>query len=556
MKRMLFNATQAEELRVAIVDGQKLIDLDIESASKEQRKSNIYKAVITRIEPSLEACFVDYGTDRHGFLPLKEISRQSAKTAGGTRVAEGDDSDDGGGRRIQEQLREGQELIVQVDKDERGNKGAALTTYISLAGRYLVLMPNNPRGGGVSRRVEGEDRNELREAVSQLEVPRGMSVIARTAGIGRTAEELQWDLNYLMQLWHAIEDAATLQAGAYLIYQESSLVIRAIRDYFHADIGEILIDTEGVFEQAQQFMSHVMPGNVSRVKLYKDDVPLFSRFQIEHQIETAYGRQVPLPSGGAIVIDHTEALVSVDVNSARATKGGDIETTAYNTNLEAADEIARQLRLRDLGGLIVIDFIDMESAKNQREVEIRLRDALKYDRARVQLGKISRFGLMELSRQRLRPALAESAYIPCPRCHGIGHIRGTESTALHILRIIQEEAMKDNTAQVVAQVPVDVATFLLNEKRSDVLSIETRFKVNVLLVPNRHLETPNYSIERMRHEDLNQGDVLPASFEMVKQPEESEAIRAKKEDARDPRQEAVVKGITPAQPAPLRVESA
>src|SRR3954454_11768555 len=436
MKRMLFNATQAEELRVAIVDGQKLIDLDIESASKEQRKSNIYKGVVTRVEPSLEACFVDYGTERHGFLPFKEISRQFLK--GGRRGGDADDGDGESRARIQDQLREGQELIVQVDKDERGNKGAALTTYISLAGRYLVLMPNNPRGGGVSRRIEGEERNELRDAIAALEVPQGMSVIARTAGIGRSTEELQWDLNYLMQLWRAVEDAAKMQSGAYLIYQESSLVIRAIRDYFHPDIGELLIDTEAIFEQAQQFMGHVMPANVHRVKLYKDDVPLFSRFQIEHQIETAYARQVPLPSGGAIVIDHTEELVAVDVNSARATKGGDIETTAYNTNLEAADEIARQLRLRDLGGLIVIDFIDMESAKNQREVENRLRDALKYDRARVQLGKISRFGLMELSRQRLRPALAESAYIPCPRCHGIGHIRGTESTALHILRIIQE----------------------------------------------------------------------------------------------------------------------
>src|SRR5947209_2831068 len=483
MKRMLFNATQAEELRVAIVEGQKLIDLDIESAAKEQRKSNIYKGVITRVEPSLEAAFVDYGTERHGFLPFKEVARQFFKP--GVDV---------GRARIQDALSEGQELIVQVEKDERGNKGAALTTYISLAGRYLVLMPNNPRGGGVSRRVEGEERNELREAVGQLEVPRGMSVIARTAGIGRSTEELQWDLNYLMQLWRAIEDAAKLQSGAYLIYQESSLVIRAIRDYFHPDIGEILIDTEGIYEQAQQFMSHVMPGNVSRVKLYKDDVPLFSRFQIEHQIETAYGRQVPLPSGGAIVIDHTEALVSVDVNSARATKGGDIETTAYNTNLEAADEIARQLRLRDLGGLIVIDFIDMESAKNQREVENRLRDALKYDRARVQLGKISRFGLMELSRQRLQPSLEETTHSACPPCHGIGHVRRTEATALRSVRIIQEEAMKDNTAQIVAQMPVDVATFLLNEKRNDVLSIETRFKVNVLLVPNRHLETPNYII--------------------------------------------------------------
>ncbi|HUH94447.1 MAG TPA: Rne/Rng family ribonuclease [Casimicrobiaceae bacterium] len=541
MKRMLFNATQAEELRVAIVDGQKLIDLDIESASKEQRKSNIYKAVITRVEPSLEACFVDYGTERHGFLPFKEIAREYLHGNG-----------EGRGR-PQEGFKEGQELIVQVDKDERGSKGAALTTYISLAGRYLVLMPNNPRGGGVSRRIEGEDRNELREVIGQLEVPDGMSVIARTAGIGRSLEELQWDLNYLMQLWQAIDGAAKMQAGAFLIYQESSLVIRAIRDYFHPDIGEILIDTESIFEQAQQFMSHVMPANVNRVKLYKDDVPLFSRFQIEHQIETAYARQVPLPSGGAIVIDHTEALVSIDVNSARATKAGDIETTAFHTNLEAGEEIARQLRLRDLGGLIVIDFIDMESGKNQRDVENRLKDALKYDRARVQLGKISRFGLMELSRQRLRPALTESAYIPCPRCHGIGHIRGVESTSLHILRILQEEAMKENTAQVVAQVPVDVGTFLLNEKRPEIHGIETRFKVNVLLVPNRYLETPNYTVQRLRHDDLNQAEPLPASFDMVERPEEEDLAKAMKEEAREPRQEAVVKGITPAQPAPLPV---
>jgi ribonuclease E len=541
MKRMLFNATQAEELRVAIVDGQKLVDLDIESASKEQRKSNIYKSVITRVEPSLEACFVDYGADRHGFLPFKEISRDNLR--------------DGDGKtRIQDQLKEGQELIVQVDKDERGNKGAALTTFISLAGRYLVLMPNNPRGGGVSRRIEGEDRNELRDTINQLDVPQGMSVIARTAGIGRSIEELQWDLNYLLQLWQAIDGAAKTQSGAFLIYQESSLVIRAIRDYFHPDIGELLIDTEAIFDQAQQFMSHVMPANVGRVKLYKDDVPLFSRFQIEHQIETAYARQVPLPAGGAIVIDHTEALVSVDVNSARATKAGDIETTAFNTNLEAADEIARQLRLRDLGGLIVIDFIDMESAKNQREVENRLKDALKYDRARVQLGKISRFGLMELSRQRLRPALAESAYIPCPRCHGIGHIRGTESTALHILRILQEEAMKDNTAQIVAQVPVDVATFLLNEKRAEIHTIEARFKVNVLLVPNTYLETPNYKVTRLRHDDLNQGEPLPASFNMVEKPEEEDLVRQKKEEAKEPRQEAMVKGITSGAPAPMPVE--
>src|SRR5438094_774235 len=553
MKRMLFNATKAEELRVAIVDGQRLIDLDIESASKEQRKSNIDKAVITRIEPSLEACFVDYGTDRHGFLPFKEISRHSLKLAASAR-ADGEDGDEPTSRRVQEQLREGQELIVQVDKDERGNKGAALTTYISLAGRYLVLMPNNPRGGGVSRRIEGEERNELRDAISGLDVPNGMSVIARTAGIGRSLEELQWDLNYLMQLWQAIDGAAKMQSGAFLIYQESSLVIRAIRDYFHPDIGELLIDTESIFEQAQQFMSHVMPANVNRVKLYKDDVPLFSRFQIEHQIETAYARQVPLPAGGAIVIDHTEAMVSIDVNSARATKAGDIETTAFQTNLEAAEEIARQLRLRDLGGLIVIDFIDMESAKNQREVENRLKDALKYDRARVQLGKISRFGLMELSRQRLRPALAESAYIPCPRCHGIGHIRGTESTALHILRILQEEAMKENTAQVVAQVPVDVATFLLNEKRAEIHTIEARFKVNLLLVPNTYLETPNYKVQRLRHDDLNQSEPLPASFDMMERPEEEDVLRQKKEEAREPRQEAAVKGIPPGLPAPMPVE--
>ncbi len=541
MKRMLFNATQAEELRVAIVDGQRLIDLDIESASKEQRKSNIYKGIITRVEPSLEACFVDYGMERHGFLPFKEIARSYFQRG----------ESEGGRGRAQESLREGQELIVQVDKDERGNKGAALTTFISLAGRYLVLMPNNPRGGGVSRRVEGEERAELRDAVSQLEVPGGMSVIARTAGIGRSTEELQWDLNYLMQLWQAIDSAAKSQKGAFLIYQESSLVIRAIRDYFQPDIGEILIDTQEVYDQAQQFMSHVMPANVHRVKLYRDDVPLFSRFQIEHQIETAYSRQVGLPSGGAIVIDHTEALVAIDVNSARATRGGDIETTAFNTNLEAADELARQLRLRDLGGLIVIDFIDMESAKNQREVENRLRDALKYDRARVQLGKISRFGLMELSRQRLRPALAESAHIACPRCHGIGHIRSAESTALHILRILQEEAMKENSAQVIAQLPVDVGTFLLNEKRLEVQGIETRFKVSIVLVPNIHLETPNYSVTRLRHDDLNSAEPLPPSFNLVEKPAEEDVAQQKIEESKQPRQEAVVKGITPSQPAPI-----
>jgi ribonuclease E len=391
--------------------------------------------------------------------------------------------------------------MVQVEKEERGNKGAALTSFISLAGRYLVLMPNNPRGGGVSRRVEGEERQELRETMDKLDLPQGMSVIARTAGIGRNVEELQWDLNYLMQLWRAIEGAGKSASGAFLIYQESSLVIRAIRDYFQPDIGEILIDTDDIYDQAQQFMSHVMPDMVHRVKRYSDDVPLFSRFQIEHQIETAYSRTVPLPSGGAIVIDHTEALVSIDVNSARATRGSDIETTAFNTNCEAADEVARQLRLRDLGGLIVIDFIDMEVAKNQREVEQRLKDALHHDRARVQMGKISRFGLMELSRQRLRPSLSEGSHVTCPRCSGTGHIRDTESSALQVLRIIQEEAMKENSAAIHVQVPVDVAAFLLNEKRGEVLKIENRHRITVILIPNKHLDTPHYKLERIKHDD-------------------------------------------------------
>ena len=542
MKRMLFNATQAEELRVAIVDGQKLIDLDIESAAKEQRKSNIYKGVITRIEPSLEAAFIDYGTERHGFLPFKEVARAFFKPGV-----------DAGRGRIQDALEEGQELIVQVEKDERGNKGAALTTFISLAGRYLVLMPNNPRGGGVSRRIEGEDRDELRDNMDRLTIPGGMSIIGRTAGIGRTIEELQWDLNYLLQLWQAIEDASGAQKGAFLIYQEGSLVIRAIRDYFHPDIGEILIDTDGIYEQAQQFMAHVMPDNVARVKRYRDDVPLFSRFQIEHQIETAFSRQVSLPSGGAVVIDHTEALVAIDVNSARATRGHDIEETAFRTNCEAADEIARQLRLRDLGGLIVIDFIDMDNQRNQREVENRLREALHYDRARVQMGKISRFGLMELSRQRLRPSLGEGSNITCPRCNGIGHIRGIESTALHILRIIQEEAMKENSAAVRAQVPVDVATYLLNEKRSDIHSIEARLKVSVMLVPNIHLETPNYKVERLRHDDLNQEGVLPASYDMVELPKEEQPGEAVVGEEIPQRQQAAVQNFTPGAPAPIAV---
>ncbi len=549
MKRMLFNATQAEELRVAIVDGQKLVDLDIESAAKEQRKSNIYKSVVTRVEPSLEAAFVDYGTERHGFLPFKEVARQFFKP--GVDV---------GRARIQDAIHEGQELIVQVEKDERGTKGAALTTFISLAGRYLVLMPNNPRGGGVSRRVEGEDRDELRDIMDKLEVPAGMSIIGRTAGIARTYEELQWDLSYLLKLWSKVIEATEpirdpegklLNPAPFLIYQEGSLVIRAIRDYFQPDIGEILIDTDPIFEQTMAFMSNVMPDNVGRVKRYRDDVPLFSRFQIEHQIETAYSRQVSLPSGGAVVIDHTEALVSIDVNSARATKGHDIEQTAFNTNVEAAEEIARQLRLRDLGGLIVIDFIDMENQRNQREVENRLRDGLHFDRARVQMGKISRFGLMELSRQRLRPSLGEGSNITCPRCNGTGHIRGTESTALHILRIIQEEAMKENSAAVHAQVPVDVATFLLNEKRADIHSIEARLKVNVVLIPNTHLETPNYKIERLRHDDLNQAEALPASYNLVAAPAEEQAQTPLAQEAKPQRPQAAVQGVTPERPAPV-----
>ena len=542
MKRMLFNATQAEELRVAIVEGQKLVDLDIESANKEQRKGNIYKAIITRVEPSLEACFVNYGTERHGFLPFKEIARSSIPG-----VEKGDFSRG----RIQDVLKEGMELVVQVEKDERGNKGAALTNQVSLAGRYLVLMPNNPRGGGVSRRIEGEERNELRDALAQLEVPPGMSLIGRTAGIGRNVEELQWDLNYLLQLWTAIDGASKGQTGAFLIYQESSLVIRAIRDYFTPDIGELLIDEPAICEQARQFMAHVMPPNVHKVKLYTDPVPLFSRFQIEHQIESAYSRMVTLPSGGAIVIDHTEALVAIDVNSAQATKGGDIEQTAFNTNLEAAEEVARQLRLRDLGGLIVIDFIDMESGKNQREVEDRLRDSLHYDRARVQIGKISRFGLLELSRQRLQPSLGETSYITCPRCAGTGHVRSTESFALHLLRLLQEEAMKDNTGAVHLQIPVDVATFLLNEKRHDILSIEARHRVEVVLIPNMHFETPRYTLSRFRHDQLNQTEPLAPSYKMVEKPAEEDESQPRNGSAAKPERVApVVQGITPSQPAP------
>ena len=537
MKRMLINATQPEERRLAIVEGQKLMDFETEIEGREQRKGNIYKAVVTRVEPSLEACFVDYGEDRHGFLPFKEISRNYFREGVDVRTA-----------RIQDAIRDGDQLLVQVEKEERGNKGAALTTMVSLAGRYLVLMPNNPRGGGVSRRIEGEDREELKENLDQLEYPKGMSLIARTAGIGRTAPELQWDLNYMLKLWSAIDDASKAGKGAFLIYQESSLVIRAIRDYFTADVGEILIDTDDIFEQAKQFMDHVMPETAHKVKRYRDDAPLFSRFQIEHQIETAFSRTVNLPSGGAIVIDHTEALVSVDVNSARSTRGSDIEETATRTNLEAADEIARQMRLRDLGGLIVVDFIDMEESKNRREVETRLRDALRQDRARVQFSSISKFGLLELSRQRLRPALSEGSHITCPRCNGTGHIRDTESSALQILRMVQEESMKDNTAAVHVQVPVEVTSFLLNEKRTEISKIELKQRVTGLLVPNKNLETPNYRLERLRQDDPRL-DNLQASYKMVDEPEEEVGFtRREKGKAK---QEPVIKGILPETPAPV-----
>ena len=490
MKRMLVNATQEEELRVALVDGQRIYDLDVEVPSREQKKSNVYKGRITRVEPSLEACFIDYGADRHGFLPLKEISKEYFKASPG-----------GGRMNIRELLDEGQEIIVQVEKEERGNKGAALTTFISLAGRFLVLMPNNARAGGVSRRIEGEDREQLREALDQVQIPDGMGAIVRTAGVGRTAEELQWDLDNLKEVWNAIAQAAEGRPAAFLIYQESKTIIRALRDYLAEDIGEILVDNQETYAEAQQYMQRFMPASLRKLKFYEDPVPLFTRFQIENQIESAHSHKINLPSGGSIVIDPTEALVSIDINSARATRGGDIETTALNTNLEAADEIARQLRLRDLGGLIVIDFIDMESQKNQRAVEDRVRDAVKQDRARIQIGRISRFGLLELSRQRLRPSIGESASIACPRCSGMGTIRSVESLALALLRLIGEEARKDRTVKVIAQLPVEVATYLMNEKRDWLHSIESKSHAQVVLIPNKYFETPHYEIRRIRDDE-------------------------------------------------------
>lgn len=495
MKRMLINATQPEELRVAMVDGQKLYDLDIESRSREQKKANIYKGRITRVEQSLEAAFVDFGSERHGFLPLKEIARNYFRNP---------DVQEGNRQSIRELVPEGIEIIVQVEKEERGTKGAALTTYISLAGRFLVLMPNNPRAGGVSRRIDGEDRAELREALSQLDLPEGMGVIIRTAGVGRNTEELQWDLDYLVRLWESIDQASKEKKAPVLVYQESNAIIRALRDGLRADIGEVLVDDESTFAQAKEFMEQVMPQNLPKLKLYDESVPLFSRFQIESQIESAFRREVRLPSGGALVIDHTEALVSIDINSARATKGADIEETALNTNLEAADEVARQLRLRDLGGLIVIDFIDMEPSRNQRAVEDRLHDALEQDRARVQIGRISRFGLLEMSRQRLRPSLGEQSHIACPRCEGQGSIRGVESLALSVLRLVEEEALKDRTGRVYAQVPVEVATFLVNEKRKAIASIEAEHEVGIIILANPHIDTPHFEIVRLRDDEVKQ----------------------------------------------------
>jgi len=540
MKRMLINATQPEELRVAIVDGQKLFNLDIESAGREQKKANIYKAKVTRVEPSLEAAFVEYGSDRHGFLPLKEISRSYFSEAS---------LSEGGRVNIRDAIREGQELVIQVEKEERGNKGAALTTFISLAGRYLVLMPNNPRAGGVSRRIEGQDRSDLREAMSSLTIPDGMGLIVRTAGVGKNSEELQWDLDYLLQLWQAIDTSSKEKPAPFLIYQESNVIIRSIRDYLRADIGEILIDHPDVHKEACEFIEQVMPQYSRKIRHYQDEVPLFSRYQIESQIESAFQREVRLPSGGAIVIDHTEALTSVDINSARATRGSDIEETALNTNLEAADEVARQLRLRDMGGLFVIDFIDMTPTRNQREVENRLKDALREDRARVQVGRISRFGLLEMSRQRLRPSLGESSQHVCPRCSGHGFIRDVESLGLSVLRIIEENAMKENTVKIVAQLPVDVATFLLNEKRQVIHDIENRQAVDVVLVPNIHLETPHYELERLRQQDQTGSADSSASYTMMSEPSESTVESQKPEELKAA--SPAVTRITPATPAPM-----
>jgi len=538
MKRMLVNATQQEELRVALVDGQKLYDLSIELQSKEQKKANIYKGRISRVEPSLEACFVDYGAQRHGFLPLKEVSRDYFRS-----------NPQGSRMNIRELLTEGQEVMVQVEKEERGNKGAALTTFISLAGRFLVLMPNNPRAGGVSRRIEGEDRDQMREVMSQLQIPDGMGAIIRTAGVGRSVEELQWDLDNLRTQWDQIAVAEKERPAPFLVYRESDAVTRAMRDYLSDDVGEVLIDDDAAFGKAQEYMQRFMPAEAQRrLKRYADDIALFTRFQIESQIESAYAHKVSLPSGGSIVVDYTEALVSIDINSARATRGADIETTALNTNLEAADEIARQLRIRDIGGLIVIDFIDMESTKNQREVEDRLRDAVKMDRARIQIGRLSRFGLLEMSRQRLRPSLGESSHIVCPRCVGIGSIRSIESMALSILRLIGEELRKDRTVRVIAQVPVDVATYLINEKREWMRDLEGKSEVELIIVPNLHMQTPEYAIKRIRDDEMELPENKQLSYLMPVATPVADPGLGEKKPAAEP---AAVATLLPATIAPI-----
>lgn len=542
MKRMLINATQAEELRVALVDGQKLYDFDIEIPSKEQKKSNIYKGIITRVEPSLEAAFINYGAEKHGFLPFKEISPLYRQVQQG--------ADDGRRPAIKDMIREGQEIVVQIEKEERGNKGAALTTYISLAGTYLVLMPNNPKAGGISRRIEGETRSDLREVMASLDIPESMGLIVRTAGCGKNAEELQWDLNYLLQLWEAIERSSTEQKAPFLVFQESNVIIRALRDHLRGNIDEILIDNEDSFKLVQDFLKQVMPHFLPKAKLYQDAVPLFNRYQIESQIEVAYCREVSLPSGGSLVIDHTEALTSIDINSARATKGSDIEETALNTNLEAADEIARQLRLRDLGGLFVIDFIDMLSNKNQRTVENHLRDALKIDRARIQTSRISRFGLLEMSRQRMRPSLGDSTQLPCPRCKGQGTIRNVESVALSVLRILEEEAMKKGTEKVIAHLPIECATFLLNEKRHAIEQIETRLKVGIIILPSKHLETPAYDIERIKEKDTpeEKPSYLQIKSEDITIPDFAQQLKPKVE-------RAVIKEFMHDSPAPTQTKN-
>ena len=549
MKRMLINATQPEEVRVALVDGQRLYDFDIESHGREQKKGNVYQAKVSSVEPSLGAAFVEFGSDRHGFLPAKEVSREFSAKSDRTPQADAQSRDGARAPGIADLISPGQQFLVQVDKEERGNKGAALTTFLSLAGRYMVLMPNNPRAGGISRRIEGEDREQLRESLSGLEIPDGMGVIIRTAGVGRSAEELQWDLDYLLQLWEAIRAAGKEQKAPALIYQENNIVLRAIRDYLRQDIGEVLIDSEEAFAEASQFIDKVMPSYRERIRFYSDDVPLFSRYQIESQIETAFLHEVQLPSGGAVVIDPTEALVAIDINSARATKGADIEETALTTNLEAAEEIARQFRLRDMGGLIVIDFIDMSSTKDQRAVENRLREAVEADRARIQIGRISRFGLMEMSRQRLRPSLAEMTTEICPRCAGQGRIHDIRSLALSILRVMEEESLKERSSIVRALVPLDVAAYLLNEKRGDVADIEKRTNTHLVIVPSANLETPHYDVQRIREDDA-EAETEVLSYELADAVNEIELPSAR-ENGRKPRpQEAAVKSMAPAQPAP------